>query len=507
MSDTVRKHGDSPKLSANGKSQDFHSGSDCNPEQFYEDPLLNIQNEFGPPAKKRGVLNQQKKVVELTLLNDEPPKSPEKPADPKPQPAPIPAAVSTGPKVVPIGSSWTLRLSKSGGKKSPAKKHLLNAIIPLRHAPEFAGALRYNSSALVVVVERAMPWEKNSAEFQPRPWSDHDSLHYTEWLQKHNIDVNSRLAADAAVTVAQDNEFHPIREYFDSLKWDGKPRLDRWLAVYLRAEDSEYSRMIGPKFLISAVARTYKPGEKADCVLMLIGEQGQKKSTALVVLVGKDWFTDEIGYLGSKDSCIALAGKLLVEFSDLDSFTGRSADELKAFISRRIDRYRAPYGRLAEDHPRQTIFCGTTNSETPLTDFTGNRRYWPINVGEADIESLQRDRDQLWAETVHRYKNGANWYLDTPDERDLAAREVEVYREPDDWESLIAKFVAKKSQVTILEIMDQLFDIEDKAVTRSHQIRIGRCLRALGWRTLRPKIIGDGPRPPRVYYPKNKPFG
>lgn len=491
MSDSVRKRGDSRKPpKANEKSQDFPSAADDNQNGFYADPLLNLQNEFGPPAKKREQnQDQQESPVQLTVLND----------------APAPDKKPERPKVVSISTgNWTTRLSKSGGKKGVAKKHLLNAIIPLRHAPEFEGALRYNSSALVVIVEKAMPWEKDQGDFRSRPWNDHDSLRYTEWLQRHNIDVNSRLSADAAVTVAQDNEFHPIRDYFDSLKWDGEPRLDKWLPTYLKAEDSDYSCMIGPKFLISAVARTYDPGCKADCVLMLIGEQGQKKSTALVILIGKDWFTDEIGYLGSKDSCIALAGKLLVEFSDLDSFTGRSADELKAFISRRIDRYRAPYGRLAEDHPRQTVFCGTTNSETPLTDFTGNRRYWPIIVGEANVEALQRDRDQIWAETVQRYKTGANWYLDTAVERELAAKEAELYREPDDWEGLIEKFVAKRKQVTILEILDLLFDIEPKAVTRSQQTRVGRCLRALGWRTFRLKAE-EGTRT-RVYFPRNRPF-
>ena len=172
-------------------------------------------------------------------------------------------------------------------------------------------------------------------------------------------------------------------------------RLDTWLYKYLGAADELYERTVGAKWVMSAVARVMQPGCKADCVLMLIGEQGQGKSTALEALAGKEWFTDQIGSVnGGKETSINMAGKLVVEFSDLESFHGRTADELKAFLSRTTDRYRAVFGRYSADYPRQVVFAGTTNQHTPLKDFTGNRRFWPVKTGTANIPALIRDRDQ-----------------------------------------------------------------------------------------------------------------
>ena len=242
---------------------------------------------------------------------------------------------------------WANRLMRAGGKGAAPKKTFFNASVAVKYAPEWKNKLRYNSFSNTILVEAPLPWDamKAGETFQSRQWNDHDNLKLTEWLQKNHIEVGKAIASDAVMMVAREREYHPVREYFASLKWDGKERLTNWLRDYLGAPDSDYERMVGPKWVISAVARIMKPGCKADCVLMFIGEQGQGKSTALERLIGKDWFTDEIRITGGKDTPITMAGKLLVEFSDLEGFHGRTAEELKAFLSRTTDRYRGVFGR------------------------------------------------------------------------------------------------------------------------------------------------------------------
>ena len=388
---------------------------------------------------------------------------------------------------------WETKLLRSG-KKSPPRKILANAIVPVRYAPEFREALRFNAFSLVIMIDRPLPWDDPRADFERRMWGDLDTLKYMEWLQKRVIDVNKATVMDAVYTVAREREYHPIRDWFAELKWDGVPRIDTWLSVYYGTEDSAYTRMVGPKYLISMVARIMKPGCKADCMLMPIGNQGQGKSTLLEVLVGKIYFTDEIKAVsGNKDVAIALTGKWLVEFADLEGFRGRDANDLKAFISRTTDRYRPPYGKHAEDYPRQCVFVGTTNQETPLKDFTGNRRYWPVHTSNVDITAMRRDREQLWAEAVARYAQGEAWWLATPEERALADQIAQESLEIDVWQSLIEEELEGVNETTMDLILEEILDLDLKKVTRRDQMRVANALQALGW----VRVRGEDPKTKR----------
>jgi putative DNA primase/helicase len=94
---------------------------------------------------------------------------------------------------------------------------------------------------------------------------------------------------------ARDNSFHPVRDYFESLVWDGTPRLEMWLQTYFTVNDSPYVRAIGPRWLISGAARIYSPAAKADHTLTLEGPQGRYKSEGLRALVPNEkWYTDRL---------------------------------------------------------------------------------------------------------------------------------------------------------------------------------------------------------------------
>jgi predicted P-loop ATPase len=261
------------------------------------------------------------------------------------------------------------------------------------------------------------------------------------------------------VAVARDNGFHPVREYFEGLRWDGTPRLDTWLIDYFHADDTPYVRAIGPRWLISSVARIYEPGCQADHVLVLEGPQGKQKSTALRTLAVKDeWFTDRLSNLSSKDAIQEVAGVLIIELAELDILMRTKPAAYKAFLSRRYDRFRPVYGRHMVLWKRQCIFGGTVNPTADgryLNDLTGARRFWPVTCrGRIDIDALRRDRDQLWAEAVVRYRRGDPWWLETEALERLAEAEQQARIAVDPWLPSIRDWLGDRTDVAISEVLE-----------------------------------------------------
>jgi predicted P-loop ATPase len=274
--------------------------------------------------------------------------------------------------------------------------------------------------------------------------------------------------------------------------------LDQWLTLYLGADASNFTRAASARWLTSAVARAFQPGAKADCCLILEGSQGIGKSSALRLL-GGEWFTDDLPDLGTKDSALQLRGVWIVEISELASFRGIEANRIKAFISRQSDRYRPPYARKPIEAPRQCVFAGTANQSVYLHDETGGRRFWTFRCGCLKADELARDRDQLWAEALLRYRSGAPWWLDS-DELNKEAEVAQRQRlEEDAWEEKIAIFVEGKDFLTIPQILNECLDIAPKAQDQRDSNRVSRCLQGLGFKRTQ-KRVDD--RRTWVYVPK-----
>jgi 5S rRNA maturation endonuclease (ribonuclease M5) len=251
-------------------------------------------------------------------------------------------------------------------EKGVPKALLANAITALQVAPEWASVLGFNEFSLVTLALKAPPWQSGIAGNE---WTDHEDRLTADWLQHQGILVTVEVAGQAVQAVARDRCFHPVRKYLESLSWDGTKRIDTWLSVYLGAEPSDYSAGVGTRWLLSAVARIYRPGVKADCCLILEGEQGTKKSTALKTLAG-NWFTDEIAELGSKDAAMPTRGVWIIEIAEVDSMNKTEVGKVKGFMSRAVDRFRPPYGKRLIDSPRQCVFGGSVNHKTYLRDET-----------------------------------------------------------------------------------------------------------------------------------------
>lgn len=306
------------------------------------------------------------------------------------------------------GNDWRALCSKFEyqslivGENGKPKALLANAVVMLRNAPEWQNVLRFNAFTLFVETEQPAPWSQSCAG---EVWTDDHDARTACWLQQHGVAVTPKQAHDACQMVARERSYHPIREYLASLVWDQKPRINDWLRDYLGAEDTALNAAIGRKWLIQACARICEPGCQADATLLLTGDQGLKKSSALRVLAGAEYFTDALTDLGSKDSRQELRGKWIVEMSEF--FNRRSELERKAFLTARADYYRAAYERRPQQIPRSNVFAASCNNAEPLTDETGGRRYWPVAVGQIDIEKLKQDRDQLWGKLLRSTNRGS----------------------------------------------------------------------------------------------------
>lgn len=367
--------------------------------------------------------------------------------------------------------------------------NLKNAALALRRDAAFQGLFGYDEMARVTMLMRAIG--QPQAAFVPRPVTDGDVGIIQEMLQKMALDRLSRETAHHAVDlVARERRFHPVRDYLNALLWDGKPRLDSWLTDYLGAEASGYTAKIGAMFAISMVARIFEPGCQADHMLIIEGPQGQLKSTACSVL-GDRWFSDSLPEISAgKDVSMHLRGKWLIEIGELHAISRAEATLLKSFISRRVEQYRPSYGRLEVHEPRQCVFIGSTNKDSYLKDETGGRRFWPIKAGTIKIEAIARDRGQLFAEALKRYRDGEQWWPDRDFECEhIMPQQAERY-ESDAWEETIAAFLKGKDRILVGEIARSALYIETPRIGTADVGRITAVMERLGWHRL--KVDGKG---------------
>lgn len=221
----------------------------------------------------------------------------------------------------------------------------------------------------------------------------------------YNIKVSDRDLVAAIGKVASANQFHPVKLYLESQKWDGVERLDQFFVKYLNTEDNEYYRECARIFLIAAVTRIYEPAHKFDFAPILEGAQGAKKSTFISILA-KSWFSElKDDFSDTKKMVESMQGSWIIEIPELTSFKKSDVRAIKAFMSTRVDKQRMSYERYAQLYPRQCVFMGSTNDTEYLNDPTGGRRFLPIHCGETlNVEGLIEDVDQVWAEALVRYR-------------------------------------------------------------------------------------------------------
>jgi predicted P-loop ATPase len=224
-------------------------------------------------------------------------------------------------------------------------------------------------------------------------------------------DFFPRDIEDVVRCIAFNNKIHPLQDKIKAIEWDGVKRINQWLVNYCECEDTEYTRTVGYKWLISAIARLFRPGCKVDNVLVLEGGQGSKKSSMLREL-SYEFFLDGLIDITSRDGRMQLFGKWIVEFSELEGISGKRAETIKAFLTQQDDKFRLPYDKKDQVFKRGCVFAATTNESHYLDDHSGNRRFWPVKINKINLDAIIEYRGQLWAEAYHEYRNGEKWWVE-----------------------------------------------------------------------------------------------
>lgn len=323
-------------------------------------------------------------------------------------------------------------------------KSMKNLRTMLEHDPHLKGKLRLNLFSGRIDVTGEMPWKRPGVA---GTWSDDDAAQLRIYLEPFFGKLAKSDILDAVAAAASDQAYHPVRDYLNHLTWDGTPRLDTLFIDYLGAADTPYTRAVTRKAFAAAVARAMTPGCKYDTMLVLVGTQGRHKSTILAKMGGA-WFSDSLRTFGDKDAMETIQGTWINEVAEMQAMAKTEVNAVKMFLSKTNDYYRAAYGRYTADRPRQCVFFGTTNSKECLTDTTGSRRFWVVDIDQRErqknvFRDLDSERDQLWAEAVTYWRLGEPLRL--PPDLEQVARDVqEDHRARHPWEGMISDYLAQE---------------------------------------------------------------
>lgn len=317
-----------------------------------------------------------------------------------------------------------------------------NLKLILDHDANLKGAFAMDAFAQRLELKRDMPWRSIGDE----PfWKDSDIAGLRAYLESTYDIVNRGKVDDAFILEAEEHRYHPVREYLDGLQWDGVQRVETLLVDYLGADDTEYTRLVTRKFLAAAVARVMVPGIKFDYMLVTSGPQGIGKTSLPQKLAGK-WFSNSLEGVAGKDAYESLQGTWIMEMGEMNATKKADIEATKHFISKTEDIFRVAYGHYKSYFKRQCVFWGTSNDSEFLRDRTGNRRFWPVDVGITEPAHTVWDdltdevRDQVWAEAKSIYENGEKLYLNH-DEEQLAIEQQKLHTEVNALEGMIQEYV------------------------------------------------------------------
>lgn len=410
--------------------------------------------------------------------------------------------------------NWTGRIKRN--QDGQALKITANISVHLEFDPLLRGRVKKDLFADCLYGCAPLPWGKREGETGAFRWTDEDDAGLRMYIERVLGFRSKEMIEDALKNHAAKYGYNPVQDYLSGLVWDGTPRLDTLLIDYLGSADTAYTRAVTRKAFTAAVARVMWPGCKFDQMTILTGAQGIGKSTLLKKL-GRFWFSDSIKTFEGKEASELVQGVWIVEIGELEAMAKSEIGRIKQFLSQQEDIYRAAYGRNVQWHPRRCVFFGTSNNDEYLRDRTGNRRFWPMDVGvqactKSVFSDLDDEVDQLWAEAVIRWKAGEPLYL-SGDLETAAREQQEEHRESSAREALIRDFLDKpiptdwakysldqrrvfwgggshadvqlipRDRVCALEIWIELFGGDAKSMKYTDAQEINACIASMnGWK-------------------------
>lgn len=291
-------------------------------------------------------------------------------------------------------------------------------------------------------------WDGVDLDNVIKPQAVDDSFHLNlmAWLHTRDTDLSRGLSLDKTVQAmmhfADKDQRNEPRDWLTGLVWDNQPRIASWLSELYGVPDDQYHADVGRIWLVSMAARIMRPGVKVDTMPVLIGPQGNGKSTSLSILGGKWYATVNTSIDKQNDFLMTLSGLLLAEIAELDAISRAADSRVKSMLSTARDKFRPPYGRTTKEFDRTAVLVGSTNDKSWHKDNTGGRRYLPIDCSRPiKLDWLRANRDQLFAEALALYKGGADWWLiDEAEQR----RRVMEHHVDDPWQERIEAWLQSK---------------------------------------------------------------
>jgi predicted P-loop ATPase len=382
---------------------------------------------------------------------------------------------------------------KEDGVLKPAA--LWNLKTMTENHPALLSMFYYDEFKDQIIVTKGLPGDDRTN--YPRELCDQDETALAAWLNYQGLSPAINTVAQVVREVAFRNKKNPMLDWLEALEWDGVDRVDRWLTKYAGVQETEYSRTVGRKFLISAVARAKVPGCKCDTMLILEGPQGLRKSTLARTLCGMEYFSDQIGDITSKESSQLIQGRWIIEVPEMDKFSRAESNAVKDFLARQEDRYRPPYGRNVVTRDRRCVFLGTINPIVGagyIKDPTGARRFWPVACTRVDMNAMRLDREQLWAEAYYRWGMGETWWIDE-DELHIVQGEQEERIEEDVWEPLVVRWIQDApNEFTATQILSDALGVERSRQEQRLKNRVSAILTKLGYKRGKSYIDGKQQR-------------
>lgn len=401
----------------------------------------------------------------------------------KPRAEVIPSVSELAEETAPTESQYASieRLGLAVGDKNKPICNAANVVRLLKNDPAYAKHIWYDEFTNETYTD---------IDGLVRTWSDDKTtalmIRIQDDLGMHRMTAN--MVHDAVGYFAKSDKRHQVRDWLNSLLWDGEERLWTFCEKYLGAEPSNVIGAFGKNFFISMVKRAMRPGCQADNMVVLEGDQGIGKTRALQVIGGK-WYAEVGINADSEDFERQLQGKLLVEIAELNSFSKADQSRIKQIITKRVDRYREKYGKIALDHPRSCILAGTTNESEWIKDQTGGRRFWPIKCGRIDFEAIKNDREQLFAEALIRLDDGDEGYI-VPEETKQFQDER---RESHPWEDILKAALVGRETVTQHDAFD-ILKVPMERMNSANSKTVAHILRRLGFSTKTFTISGEPKR-------------
>lgn len=336
-----------------------------------------------------------------------------------------------------------------------------------------------------------------------QPFKDADYTRLRIALERCGFAPPSKDATrDALILVAERNAFDSAQVWLGRLQHDGVPRIDTFLSRYMGAEDTPYTRAVSRYIWTALAGRVLEPGCKADMAPILVGKQGVRKSSGVAAIAPALEFFCEVSF-GEKEDDLSrkMRGRLVAELAELKGLASRDSDHVKAWMTKRYEDWTPKYREFNTVFPRRLLVFGTTNKDEFLVDETGNRRYLPAKVGVThivDVDAIERDRDQLWAEGRDIFDLVGVEYQEA---EKLAIDVHDDYMMRDPWEPFIQRWLQQTDDITdqspgtcefllVHEVLEGALRMDAKNCKRVDEMRVGEVLRAIGYERRQKRVDG-----------------